>query len=247
MEPDVKNKMRIEGAADAGVMPAVLPGLSVIVPTLNAAALLPATLAALGGAPAEVVVADGGSADGTEGLARSLGATVIAAPRGRGTQLAAGIAAARGPWLLLLHADTRLAPGWAAAVRAAMAEPGRAFHFRFALDDAAPAARRLERAVAWRCRALALPYGDQGLLIHRDLLAAVGGMRPLPLMEDVDLVRRLGRARLGALDVAALTSADRWRREGYLARSARNLVCLSLWFLGVPPRRIARIYAGRRG
>ena len=238
--------MRIEGPADAGVMPAVLPSLSVVVPTLNAAALLPATLAALGGAPAEVVVADGGSADGTEGLARSLGATVIAAPRGRGAQLAAGIAAARGPWLLLLHADTRLAPGWAAAVRAAMAEPGRAFHFRFALDDAAPAARRLERAVAWRCRALALPYGDQGLLIHRDLLVAVGGMRPLPLMEDVDLVRRLGRERLGALDVAALTSADRWRREGWHRRSARNLLCLSLWFLGVPPRRIARIYAGRR-
>jgi hypothetical protein len=127
-----------------------------------------------------------------------------------------------------------------------MAEPDRAFHFRFALDDAAPAARRLERAVAWRCRALALPYGDQGLLIHRDLLAAVGGMRPLPLMEDVDLVRRLGRAKLGALDVAALTSAERWRQGGYLARSARNLLCLSLWFLGVPPHRIARIYAGRR-
>lgn len=247
MEPDVKNKMRIEAPVDRGVMPAVISGLSVVVPTLNAAALLPATLAALGEAPAEVVVADGGSADGTEGLARSLGATVIGAPCGRGSQLAAGIAAARGPWLLLLHADTRLAPGWAAAVRAAMAEPDRAFHFRFALDDAAPAARRLERAVAWRCRALALPYGDQGLLIHRDLLAAVGGMRPLPLMEDVDLIRRLGRTRLGAFDVTALTSAERWRREGYLARSARNLVCLSLWFLGVPPRRIARIYAGQRG
>lgn len=224
----------------------MITGLSVVVPTLNAAPALPATLASLGAA-AEVVVADGGSTDGTDGLARSLGATVIAAPRGRGAQLAAGIAAARGPWLLLLHADTRLAPGWAAAVRAAMAEPGRAFHFRFALDDAAPAARRLERAVAWRCRALALPYGDQGLLIHRDLLAAVGGMRPLPLMEDVDLVRRLGRARLGALDVVALTSAERWRREGWWRRSARNLLCLSLWFLGVPPRRIARVYAGPKG
>ena len=128
----------------------MITGLSVVIPTLNAAPALPATLASLDAA-AEVVVADGGSTDGTEGLARSLGATVIAAPRGRGAQLAAGIAAARGPWLLLLHADTRLAPGWVGAVRAAMAEPGRAFHFRFALDDAAPAARRLERAVAWRC------------------------------------------------------------------------------------------------
>jgi rSAM/selenodomain-associated transferase 2 len=240
---DVKNKMRICAIPDAGV----IPGLSVVIPTLNAAPSLPATLACLGGAAAEVVVADGGSADGTPGLARGLGAAVIEAPRGRGAQLAAGIAAAREPWLLLLHADTRLAPGWAAAVRAAMAEPGRAFHFRFALDDAAPAARRLERAVAWRCRMLALPYGDQGLLIHRDLLAAVGGMRPLPLMEDVDLIRRLGRARLGALDVVALTSAERWRRDGWLRRSAQNLLCLALWFLGVPARIIARVYVGPKG
>ena len=239
--------MRIQAEPPTDAIQGVIPGLSVVMPTLNAAPSLPATLAAIGGAATEVVVADGGSADGTDGLARSLGATVIAGPRGRGSQLAAGIAAARGPWLLLLHADTRLAPGWAAAVRAAMAEPGRAWHFRFALDDAAPAARRLERAVAWRCQALALPYGDQGLLIHRDLLAAVGGMRPLPLMEDVDLVRRIGRARLGALDVVALTSAERWQREGWMKRSARNLLCLSLWFLGVPPRIIARVYAGPKG
>jgi glycosyltransferase involved in cell wall biosynthesis len=196
-----------------------------------------------------VLVVDGGSADGTAEAALAAGARVVAAPRGRGVQIATGVAAARGPWLLLLHADTALAPGWQDAVRAAMRDPGRAWHFRFALDDPAPAARRLERAVAWRSRALALPYGDQGLLLHRDLLDAVGGVRPLPLMEDVDLVRRLGRARLGALDTAAVTSAARWRRDGYLTRSARNLLCLGLWFAGVPPRIIARVYAGgsRRG
>ncbi|MGG5818862.1 TIGR04283 family arsenosugar biosynthesis glycosyltransferase [Falsiroseomonas sp. HW251] len=216
--------------------------LSTVIPALNAAAILPATIAALGGAAAEVVVADAGSTDGTPEVARGLGATVIEAARGRGTQLAAGVAAARGPWLLLLHADTCLAPGWAAEARDAMRDPDRAWFFRFALDDASPAARRLERAVAWRCRVLGLPYGDQGLLVHRDLLEAAGGIRPLPLMEDVDLVRRIGRARLGALDVAAVTSAARWRRDGYLRRSARNLACLSLWFLGVPPARIARLY-----
>jgi len=225
----------------------MIPGLSVVIPALNATAGLPATLAALGDAPAEVVLVDGGSTDGTAELAARLGAHVVRAPRGRGGQLAAGAAAARGPWLLLLHADTVLAPGWGNAVRHAMRDPGRAAYFRFALDDAAPAARRLERAVAWRCRVLALPYGDQGLLIHRDLLAAVGGMRPLPLMEDVDLIRRLGRARLGALDVVALTSAERWRRDGWLRRSARNLLCLALWFLGVPARIIARVYVGPKG
>lgn len=223
--------MRIEAGA-----------LSAVIPTLNAAASLPGTVAALGGAAAEVIVADGGSSDGTPEVARGLGAIVIGAPRGRGSQIAAGVAAARGPWLLLLHADTRLAPGWAEEAAAAMRDPGRAWFFRFALDDRTPAARRLERVVAWRCRALALPYGDQGLLIRRDLLEAVGGVGPLPLMEDVDLVRRLGRARLGALRSAAVTSAERWRREGYLRRSARNLGCLALWFLGVPPARIATLY-----
>jgi glycosyltransferase involved in cell wall biosynthesis len=192
-----------------------------------------------------VVVADAASPDGTAAIAASLGALVVQAEKGRGAQIAAGVAAARGPWLLLLHADTRLAPGWAEAARAATEDPARAAHFRFALDDDSPPARRLERLVAWRCRVLALPYGDQGLLIHRDLLAAVGGVRPLPLMEDVDLVRRLGRARLRALPVAAVTSAARWRRDGWNARSARNLLCLGLWSAGVPPRIIQRVYRGK--
>ena len=218
--------------------------LTIVIPTLDAAASLPGTLAACAEFEgAERIVADGGSTDGTPAIAAAEGARVVTAPRGRGSQLAAGAAAAGGAWLLFLHADTRPAPGWAAAARAHMRQgPARAAHFAFALDDASPQARRLERLVAWRCRALALPYGDQGLLIHRDLYRAVGGFRPLPLMEDVDLVRRLGRARLAALPVRAVTSAERWRRGGWTRRSARNLACLSLWLLGVPPRLIRRIY-----
>jgi len=216
--------------------------LAVIIPALNAARSLPATLAGLS-AVADVVVVDGGSGDGTAEIAARHGARVIAAPRGRGAQLAAGVAAAQHGWLLLLHADTRLGGGWEAAVRRHIAAfPDRAGYCRFALDCSDPRARRLERIVAWRCRVFALPYGDQGLLIRHDLLQQVGGIRPLPLMEDVDLVRRLGRGRLRCLDAAAVTSAERWLRDGWLRRSARNLVCLSLWFAGVPPRHIARLY-----
>ena len=217
--------------------------LSVVIPALNAAADLPETLAALDGEADEVLVVDGGSVDRTAEVAAACGARVLAAPRGRGGQLAAGVAAANRPWLLLLHADTRLAPGWADAVATHMrGSPDRAAYFRFALDSDDRRARRLERLVAWRCRALGLPYGDQGLLVHRDLLRAVGGIRPLPLMEDVDLVRRLGRQRLVGFDVAAVTSAAKWRREGWYRRSARNLLCLSLYFAGVPPRVIAWFY-----
>lgn len=212
--------------------------LSVIIPTLNASRFLPLTLAAIRGVP-EVIVADGGSVDDTRECAAACGAHVITARRGRGSQIAAGIEAASHSWLLVLHADTRLAPDWQAAVHD---DPTSAGYFRFVLNSPDPRARRLERLVAWRCRALGLPYGDQGLLIHRDLLREVGGMRPLPLMEDVDLVRRLGRKRLVALPAEAVTSAAKWESEGYLRRSARNLACLTLWFAGVPPSLIQWLY-----
>ena len=214
--------------------------VTIIIPTLNAAAALGPTLAACAGFP--VLVADGGSTDGTPDLARQAGARVVAAPRGRGTQLAAGAAAATTDWLLFLHADTRPGPGWAAAVRDAMATPGLARYFAFALDDASPAARRLERRVAWRCRVLALPYGDQGLLISRRLYDELGGYGPQVLMEDVDLVRRIGRRRLELLDHDAVTSAERYVRGGYLRCTTRNLACLGLWYAGMAPERIARIY-----
>ena len=187
----------------------------------------------------------GGGGDSTPEAASALGARVIAAPCGRGQQLQAGIARAREEWLLLLHADTRLDPGWRAAAGAHMRDhPGAAGYFRFALDSADPRARRLERLVAWRCRVLALPYGDQGLLIHRETLAGAGGMNPLPVMEDVDLIRRLRRhgVPLLRLDARAVTSAAKWERDGWRGRSTRNLICLSLWFLGAPPARIAKLY-----
>ena len=96
--------------------------------------------------------------------------------------------------------------------------------------------------MALRCRLFALPYGDQGLLIHRSLYGALGGFRPLPMMEDVDLVRRLGRRRLAYLRTPAVTSAVRFRRSGYAPRMARNLCCLLLFSMGVRAETVARLY-----
>ena len=224
-------------------------GVSFVIPTLQAAEELALTLDCLcaGSDPLvrEIVVADGGSTDDTTALAERRGARVISAPRGRGAQLAAGARAAESDWLFFLHADTRLGVGWrevVGAFTAAAENRERAGVFRFALDDAAPAARRLERIVAWRSRLFGLPYGDQGVLIHRSFYEAIGGFRPLPLMEDVDLVRRIGRQRLTFLPAQAVTSAERYRRSGYVLRSLRNLTCLALYILGVPPRLIAFLY-----
>ncbi len=223
--------------------------LSIVIPTLDAATEIEATLAALSpaaGLKCEIVVADGGSADGTVALAERLGARVVPAPSGRGSQLAAGARAAGGGWFLFLHADTRLMPGWQAEVAGFIVDPRnaeRAGVFRFVLDDEAAPARRLERIAGWRGRRLGLPYGDQGLLIAREFYEAIGGYPPLALMEDVALVRRIGRRRLVWLETAAVTSARRYRKGGYLLRPARNLLCLALYFAGLPTRLIARLYA----
>ncbi len=229
--------------------PGVRPDLSIVIPTLNAARALPNTLRALAvpgpHRSCEVLAVDGGSSDGTAAIAEDHGARVVESAPGRGTQLSEGARHAGGRWLLFLHADTVPERGWADAVFRHCGDPAnreRAATFRFALDDSSRAARRLEAIVAWRTAALGLPYGDQGLLISRGFYDSLGGFRPLPLMEDVDIVRRIGRRRLDVLDVAAVTSAVRYRRAGYLRRSGRNLVCLGLYFLGVPPGAIARLY-----
>jgi rSAM/selenodomain-associated transferase 2 len=215
--------------------------LSVVIPALDAARTLEACLEALGEVP-ELVVVDGGSRDTTREIARTAGARVMDAPRGRGVQLAAGAEAAKGDWLLFLHADTRLSPGWRVAAEEHMRRRDVAGCFRFKLDDRAWQARVIERGVAFRVKLLALPYGDQGLLVPRELYDMVGGFRPVPLMEDVGLVRRIGRRRLVVLPADAVTSAERWRRDGWARRSARNLACLALHRMGMSEEKVARLY-----
>lgn len=216
--------------------------LSVVIPALDAADRIGACLGRAREAD-EVLVVDGGSTDRTPEVARRHGASVIRAERGRGIQLHAGARAAGGDWLLFLHADTVLEPGWRAAAERHRARPrGGPACFRFALDAAEWQARVVEAGVALRIALGGAPYGDQGLLIERRLYDRVGGYRPLPLMEDVDLVRRLEGKRVETLDCAALTSAERWRRDGWLRRSLRNRLCLAAWRLGIPADRITRAY-----
>ena len=222
-----------------------LENLTIVIPTLNAAASLPATLAALRGSEAEIIIVDGGSTDATVALAEAAGHRLIASARGRGVQLAIGVQAATRDWLLLLHADTVPGEGWSHVVGRFIADPRNADRtgvFRFATDLPGHLARSLERTVNWRSRVMAMPYGDQGLLIRRNLLDRVGGVRPLPIMEDVDLVRRLGRDRLTMLEATAVTSGARYGRHGILPRVARNMACLGLYYVGVSPTIIARLY-----
>lgn len=222
--------------------------LSIVIPTLNSEQVLPGCLRSLiEGISAELVreliVSDGGSTDATLSIADAAGAKLLCGPASRGGQLRRGAQAASGDWMLFLHADTRLSDRWSDAVadHIAKSDQAAAFRLRFRAKGTAP------RVVAgWanlRSR-LGLPYGDQGLLIRCDLYERLGGYADIPLMEDVDLVRRLkGRVRL--LAPLASTSAERYQSEGWIRRGTRNLWTLGSYFGGVPPEHLAMHYTNR--
>ncbi len=190
--------------------------ISVVIPTLNAERLLPRCFdsliaAAVRGVVREVIVSDAGSGDGTLDIADAAGAHIVRARKGRGTQLIEGAAIAKSDWLLFLHPETSLEPGWEVEaesfINQALMERPRAAVFRFALDDFGGEARRAEAKANLRASLFALPYGDQGLLISKRLYHKTGGYRALADMEDADLVRRIGRRRLVGLRARAVNVA----------------------------------------
>jgi rSAM/selenodomain-associated transferase 2 len=221
--------------------------LAVVIPARDEAARLPALLADVARAPwlvGEICVVDGGSADATARVARLAGARVLRAAPNRGGQLGEGIAATTAPWLLLLHADGRLPPCWPALVGTALRQgPWRCWTFHLAIADASPALRLVEAAVAWRTLVGQLPYGDQGLLVSRQALDAVGGVAPIPLMEDLDLVLRL-RARWAIRPLAGRFRVDgrRWRRLGVARVCWSNAQLRRAWRRGEDPRALAERY-----
>jgi len=225
--------------------------ISVVVPTLNEAARLPALLATLSNetAPHEVIVVDGGSDDGTAGIARASGARVIDAPRGRGPQLAAGAAAACGELLFFLHADTQMPDGALAAIARAATDHPDALggNFRLLFDGNDDFSRWLDGFYA-RIRARGLYYGDSGIWIRRAALDALGGIRPLVLMEDYDLVLRMERAgETVCIETPPLVTSSRrfaGRRKWRIV--AGWLVIHLLFHLRVPPPLLARLYRSER-
>jgi rSAM/selenodomain-associated transferase 2 len=215
--------------------------LAVVIPALDEAEWIAGAVANASAEGAEVVVADGGSRDGTPDRAAVAGARVIASPRGRARQLQAGVRASRGDVLLFLHADTRLAPGFAAAVGEALRDPavvGGAFQFRF--DQRAASLRFVEWGARLRVALFELPYGDQALFIRRTTLDEIGGIPQAPIMEDLDLVMAMRRrGRLAILPIPATTSARRYLANGVWRTMVRHWLAAGAWTLGVNRDRIA--------
>ena len=220
--------------------------ISIIVPTLNAADSLPATLAHLypgimEGLIKEVIFADGGSTDATAEIAEEWGAEFITCPEGRGNQLAHAIKNANGLWYFILHADTALSAGWVDTVQAHIATKKIAGYGRLSFDENGIPATIVSAWANFRSRTFGLPYGDQTLLISARLYKEIGGYDTIPLMEDVAIARKLGR-RKTALNVTAITSADKYRKNGWLKQGSRNLVTLLKYLAGADPSALAKRY-----
>ncbi|MGH9220482.1 MAG: TIGR04283 family arsenosugar biosynthesis glycosyltransferase [Vicinamibacterales bacterium] len=226
--------------------------ITVVIPVLNDAAALASVLPALPTADrtVEIIVVDGGDASdrALDALReRHSGVRWMQAATGRGTQMNHGARHAHGRWLVFLHSDTRLGVGWIDVLRR-LDEQTRIVggSFRFALDSPAHWARWIEWGVSIRVRLFDLAYGDQALFVRRTVFEELGGYRELPLMEDVDFIRRLRRhGRLEHASVPALTSARRWERDGWFLRTVDNAMLVTLFLAGYPPESLARHYHRR--
>jgi rSAM/selenodomain-associated transferase 2 len=231
--------------------------ISIIIPVLNEKETLPRTLDHLERFPAaEIILVDGGSTDGTVALFRPWSdrhsnqkRIVLESDPGRGRQMNAGAKRATGEIFLFLHADSLLPGGAIDAVAEGLRSPavvGGAFRFR--VDSDRIFLRIIEKLANLRSRFLKLPYGDQGIFVRRRIFERLGGYADLPLMEDVDFIRRLKKeGEIVLLEDEITTSPRRWLHEGIYYTSLRNFVLLSLYFGGVSPQRLAKWYpSGKR-
>jgi rSAM/selenodomain-associated transferase 2 len=214
----------------------------VIIPTLNEKGRLGEQIGfLLQHEGVEVIIADGGSDDGTEALARRLGAVTVSSPRGRATQMNAGAHRASGGILLFLHADTFLPGDFGEAVRESVANGAVGGAFRFSLDEEGAFLKFITMTANFRSSRMGIVFGDQAIFARSDSFAEAGGFPRQPLMEDYELIRRLRRlGKVEILDQKAVTSARRWREVGPVRNSLVNVAITWAYVLGVGPARLQR-------
>ena len=232
----------------------IFPFLSVVIPVLNERERIGALVAGLTGTGSvEVIVADGGSSDGTPEAAGAAGAVVVRSGRGRAVQMNRGAGRARGEILLFLHADTSLPGGYDRLVASSMSEPGTVGGcFRFALDESTAFFRFVSLTANFRSSRLGIVFGDQAIFVRSSVFRDLGGIPDQPIMEDCEFVRRLRRrGRFAFLPAEAVTSARRWRENGPVRNTAVNVLVTWAYVLGVSPDRLKawhlRLAPGRRG
>lgn len=226
------------------------PLLSIIIPTLNEAGQLVATLERIPQDPTlEVLVVDGGSRDETCKLAAAQGAGIIISPQGRAAQMNTGAGQARGEFLLFLHADTRLPERFMEHVLRILSMPNvSAGAFQLKLHPPLPGLGIIERLANWRARVWQKPYGDQTLFLSKDRFRALGGFPEISIMEDVEFIRRLRKqGPIVIAPVPVISSSRRWQESGVFKTTLKNQIALVAFAAGIPPDRLTRWYHKKKG
>ena len=219
--------------------------ISIIIPTFNSEIALRETLSSFfegieNGLIRELVISDSSSTNEIKLIANEVGAYFIEGPCSRGLQISKGIDNSKGDWILILHADTTLSLGWSTKLLQKI-DKNFAYYFKLKFKSKSPFARILEYWAQIRSKFLGLPYGDQGVLIHRDLLNTIGGFPKIPIMEDVALADRL-TGKIKPLDVLAYTSAEKYHKNGWLRQSMNNFLTLAKYRLGKDPHQLFKLY-----
>ncbi len=223
--------------------------LSIVIPTLNPSLLtLSATIQSL--MPAvrsdlirELIISDADS-DGMVEFAKEIGAKLIVSQPSRGHQLHQGALLAEGDWLMFLHADTQLAGSWSETVWQHIRSSQDAAYFRLRFSTSGWAASWVAAWANFRSRWLGLPYGDQGLLISKELYDYVGGYKPVAIMEDVMMAQKL-KNRLRMLECEAITNSIRYQEDGWFKRGGLNLLLLLRFLTGASPQSLVNTYQTR--
>lgn len=217
--------------------------ISVIIPVLHEQEGINDVVAQLQGQP-EIIIVDGDPAGSTLAAVTESDVITLTAPTGRGSQLAAGVRIAQGDILLLLHADTRLPEAAFSSIRQAVAHGADWGAFRLGIDAPETGFRVIEQSVDLRCKLFSLPYGDQAMFVTRAALERIGGVPELPLMEDVELARRLRQSgcRFTLLPDRILTSARRWHKDGMVRRTLKNWWLMLRYLAGIAPENLAKRY-----
>ncbi len=241
---DVEGDLAVWEEVKGGKRPRSLKGrVGVIVPTLNEGERVEKVLRRiLSGVDGDVVVADGGSMDGTVEQMERMGVKVVRSEKGRGKQMNAGAHEVDGDYLVFCHADTLLPFGWDRMVRMTLSDKGVGLGaFRLKIDEEGEAYRRVERGVARRCKWKGMPYGDQGLFVRREDFESVGGFVEQAIMEDYELVKAMRkRGKVRVLECAARTSGRAWKAVGVGRMTMINQIVLWGYRLGVGAERLAR-------